>query len=140
MLTTVRETLRSRIRQAVRLATPHSHAENSRKHRPTSRSTSRTRSQSGSRPATPQNLRLPETGQTLHLGSTASLPTIEAGVRDQTVHCVTKDGETLSIPEQIHLYTPNYLLTHPLVSPAVSYLGGLPPAVHPCGRWGSAER
>lgn len=41
--------------------------------------------------------------------------------------CITNAGEKLSIHDQIHLYTPNYMLTHPLISPVVSYLGGLPP-------------
>ena len=40
---------------------------------------------------------------------------------------VTQKGEELSIDAQVHMYAPNYLLTHPLVSPVVSYLGGLPP-------------
>lgn len=75
----------------------------------------------------PHDLRLPQTGQTLHLGSTASLPTIHSDSRDQSVSCTTSSGKTLTIHEQIHLYTPNYLLDHPLVSPVMSYLGGLPP-------------
>lgn len=83
------------------------------------------------RPITPtqggHDLRLPETGRTLHLGSTASLPTVQSGKTDQTVTCITASGETLTIHEQIHLYAPNYLLNHPLISPVVSYLGGLPP-------------
>ena len=33
----------------------------------------------------------------------------------------------LKVEEQIHMYAPNYLLDHPLVSPVMSYLGGLPP-------------
>ena len=50
-----------------------------------------------------------------------------SGIRDQTVTCITTAGEKISIRDQIHLYTPNYMLTHPLISPVVSYLGGLPP-------------
>ena len=79
------------------------------------------------------DLRLPQTGQTLHLGSTASLPTIHAGVKDQSVSCTTSSGKTLMIREQIHLYTPNYLLDHPLISPVLSYLGGLPPLMFIAG-------
>lgn len=113
LATKVRETLRSRIQQAVSL------------------STTPTPTQSNGRPVTPQgsthDLRLPQTGQTLHLGSTASLPTINSGVRDQSVSCTTSSGKTLTIKEQIHLYAPNYLLDHPLISPVLSYLGGLPP-------------
>lgn len=37
------------------------------------------------------------------------------------------ETETLTITQQIQLYTPNSLLVHPLISPALSYLGGLPP-------------
>ncbi|KAF8119416.1 hypothetical protein EV363DRAFT_1441476 [Boletus edulis] len=46
---------------------------------------------------------------------------------DQTISLQTKSGELLKIDSQIHLYTQNSLLGHPLVSPALSYLGGLPP-------------
>ncbi|KAJ3912491.1 hypothetical protein F5877DRAFT_53995 [Lentinula edodes] len=40
---------------------------------------------------------------------------------------VAQNGEILSIQQQIQLYTTNALLGHPLVSPALGYLGGLPP-------------
>ena len=46
---------------------------------------------------------------------------------DQTISLVTEDGEELMITDQVQLYAPNNLLGHPLVSPVVSYLGGLPP-------------
>ncbi|KAH7097493.1 alpha/beta-hydrolase [Auriculariales sp. MPI-PUGE-AT-0066] len=36
-------------------------------------------------------------------------------------------GIHTEINSQIHLYCPNRLIKHPLVSPVVSYLGGLPP-------------
>ena len=39
----------------------------------------------------------------------------------------TAAGEELAIDDQIHMYAPNYLLMHPLVSPVAGYLGGLPP-------------
>ncbi|KIP11336.1 hypothetical protein PHLGIDRAFT_21763 [Phlebiopsis gigantea 11061_1 CR5-6] len=114
--TEVRERLRTRIRQAVRM---------------TSKDPTTLASPIKSRPVTPSgggnDLRLPQTGQTLHLGSTASLPHIPTDSRDQTVTCVTAAGETLQIQQQIHLYAPNYLLGHPLVSPVVSYMGGLCP-------------
>ncbi|EED85396.1 candidate lipase/esterase from carbohydrate esterase family CE10 [Postia placenta Mad-698-R] len=67
------------------------------------------------------------TGQTLHLGSTASLPTPSNVIRDQTITLRTASEEVMKIDRQIQMYAPNYLLTHPLVSSAVSYLGGLPP-------------
>jgi acetyl esterase/lipase len=111
----VRERLRTRIRQAVFL----------------SKDKEKDHSSTPSRPVKPleggHDLQLPETGRTLHLGSTASLPTIHSGATEQIVTCTTKSGETLTIDDQIHLYTPNYLLNHPLISPVVSYLGGLPP-------------
>lgn len=46
---------------------------------------------------------------------------------DQTIRIQGKSGEILVIEEQVHLYTQNSLVGHPLVSPAFSYLGGLPP-------------
>ena len=108
----VRERLRTRIRQAVSL-----------------RSNDKEGDPDMSTPAAQggHDLHLPDTGRTLHLGSTASLPTIHSGYTDQTISCTAKDGETLTIDGQIHLYAPNYLLTHPLISPVVSYLGGLCP-------------
>ncbi|KAL6305246.1 hypothetical protein BKA93DRAFT_825271 [Sparassis latifolia] len=68
-----------------------------------------------------------QTGQTLHLGSTASLPTPGAAQRGQTISLRTTDGQVLTVHDQVHMYTTNDLLVHPLVSPALSYLGGLPP-------------
>lgn len=40
---------------------------------------------------------------------------------------VTVNGETVHVDRQIQLYCPNSLLVHPLVSPVLGYLGGLPP-------------
>lgn len=36
-------------------------------------------------------------------------------------------GEELRVDRQIHLYAQNSLIVHPLISGALSYLGGLPP-------------
>jgi acetyl esterase/lipase len=47
--------------------------------------------------------------------------------RDTVLRVTGEDGATMEIPHQIQLYTTNDLLIHPLVSPAFSYLGGLPP-------------
>ena len=67
-------------------------------------------------------------GRSLHLGSAAALPLpLDGGIRSQRVSMATKTGDTIAIEGQIHMYAPNYLLDHPLVSPVVSYLGGLPP-------------
>ena len=114
----VQETVRSRIRQAIRLRT---HRSDPVSPRPPSLSPGIVTSHE-------HDLRLPKTGQTLHLGSTASLPIVdpERG-SSQTITCKTNEGQTLSIDDQIHLYAPNYLLPHPLASSVVSYLGGLPP-------------
>lgn len=35
--------------------------------------------------------------------------------------------ELVTLRSQVHLYCPNHLMTHPLISPVTSYLGGLPP-------------
>ncbi|KAI0365597.1 alpha/beta-hydrolase [Pilatotrama ljubarskyi] len=97
---------------------------------PASPSTPTTPDNLPSRAATPEYvLPLPEgtSGRTLRLGSAASLPIPVDGVRSQRVTLTTAHGETLTVDGQVHMYTPNYLLTHPLVSPVVSYLGGLPP-------------
>ena len=52
---------------------------------------------------------------------------------DQTVSIVAPSGEVLATDKQLHLYTPNGLLSHPLVSPVLSYLGGLPPLLFIAG-------
>ena len=36
-------------------------------------------------------------------------------------------GELVTLRSQVHLYCPNHLMMHPLISPVTSYLGGLPP-------------
>ncbi|KAI0090740.1 hypothetical protein BDY19DRAFT_1035200 [Irpex rosettiformis] len=110
--TRVRENLRSRIHDAISL-------------------TKRSRHNNqidGITPESGQNdVLLPQTGRTLHLGSTASLPMLQSDVRDQALQCTTSTGQVLRVEEQVHMYTPNHLLDHPLVSPVMSYLGGLPP-------------
>lgn len=62
----------------------------------------------------------------INVGATAPLPSVDKR-EDQTIRLHTKSGETLTVDCQVHLYTQNSLLQHPLVSPALSYLGGLPP-------------
>jgi acetyl esterase/lipase len=46
---------------------------------------------------------------------------------DQTLLVKGRNGNHLTISRQIQLYTTNPLLKHPLVSPVLAYLGGLPP-------------
>ncbi|KAF9519527.1 hypothetical protein BS47DRAFT_1358130 [Hydnum rufescens UP504] len=43
------------------------------------------------------------------------------------------DGQKVEIKSQIHLYAMNHQLGHPLVSPVLGYLGGLPPLYIMCG-------
>ncbi|KAF8549961.1 alpha/beta-hydrolase [Imleria badia] len=62
----------------------------------------------------------------IDVGATTSLPLVDEK-ENQTISLQTKTGELLKVDSQIHLYTQNSLLGHPLVSPALSYLGGLPP-------------
>lgn len=62
----------------------------------------------------------------VNVGATAALPSFDKK-EDQTIRLLTNSGELLVIEEQVHMYTQNSLLGHPLVSPALSYLGGLPP-------------
>lgn len=45
----------------------------------------------------------------------------------ETITLTAESGEVLKVDQQVHMYTTNSLLIHPLVSPALSYLGGLPP-------------
>jgi len=60
------------------------------------------------------------------VGATTTLPPL--GSEDnQKISLITESGETLTINQQVHLYTQNSLIAHPLISSALSYLGGLPP-------------
>ncbi|KAH8985536.1 alpha beta-hydrolase [Lactarius akahatsu] len=47
--------------------------------------------------------------------------------RETVVRAIGEDGVPVEIRQQIQLYTTNDLLIHPLVSPVLAYLGGLPP-------------
>jgi acetyl esterase/lipase len=77
-------------------------------------------------------------GQPVDVGTTAPFPTatasapqetpnLELEAHRQTVRLTATNGEELVIQDQIQLYAQNDQLTHPLVSSAMSYLGGLPP-------------
>ena len=68
----------------------------------------------------------PKTGSTVDLGSMANLPHPGSDT-DQTITLVTESGEKLEVKTQVQLYAPNNILNHPLISPALSYMGGLPP-------------
>ena len=62
----------------------------------------------------------------LRVGSAAPLPTAD-DTNVQMLKVAAESGELLEVQDQVHMYAPNNLLIHPLVSPALSYLGGLPP-------------
>ncbi|KAG7449721.1 alpha/beta-hydrolase [Guyanagaster necrorhizus] len=64
-------------------------------------------------------------GMPVDVGATAALPSLSSG--SQTINMTTASGDVLKIDHQVHMYAQNSLLGHPLVSPAMSYLGGLPP-------------
>ncbi|PLB55289.1 arylacetamide deacetylase [Aspergillus steynii IBT 23096] len=52
----------------------------------------------------------------------------DANYEDSYKAKVPMDGKTVEVKDQIHMYTTNQLLSHPLVSPVMqSSLGGLPP-------------
>ncbi|KAJ6589896.1 hypothetical protein DFH09DRAFT_976385 [Mycena vulgaris] len=56
------------------------------------------------------------------VGATKPIP------HDTEIITVTANsGEELRIDKQVHLYAQNSILMHPLISGAMSYLGGLPP-------------
>ncbi|KAJ7287089.1 Alpha/Beta hydrolase protein [Mycena rebaudengoi] len=64
----------------------------------------------------------PQSPMPVDIGTTTPIP------RDSEVITLTANsGEMLRIDKQIHMYTQNSLLVHPLISPVLSYLGGLPP-------------
>ncbi|KAJ7496886.1 hypothetical protein FB451DRAFT_1209127 [Mycena latifolia] len=64
----------------------------------------------------------PVSSVAVDVGATKAIP------RDTEIITLTAmSGEELRIDKQVHLYAPNSLLVHPLISGALSYLGGLPP-------------
>jgi acetyl esterase/lipase len=67
-------------------------------------------------------------GLPVDVGPTTS-PPVSKGDKEysQIISLTARSGETLTIDQQVHLYTQNSLLPHPLISPVLSYLGGLPP-------------
>lgn len=86
-----------------------------------------------SRPATPPpapmassaSLAVPEplvASPSTDTGATAPLPT-----DTERLSLTTPSGEVLTVDQQVHMYTKNSLLGHPLVSGVLGYLGGLPP-------------
>ncbi|KAJ4483550.1 hypothetical protein J3R30DRAFT_3285414 [Lentinula aciculospora] len=76
-------------------------------------------------------------GMPINVGATTPLPLpnssassanpFDSNSAHESIIFKAQNGEVLSIQQQIQLYTTNALLGHPLVSPALGYLGGLPP-------------
>lgn len=62
----------------------------------------------------------------IDVGGSIPVPSVGA-VDPQTLALKTDSGEELKVDQQVHFYAQNSLLVHPLVSPALAYLGGLPP-------------
>jgi len=81
--------------------------------------------------STSQDKRIPD-GMPVDVGTTATAPPLNSP-ENQTISLITKSGEELTIDQQVHMYTQNSLIVHPLISPALSYLGGLPPLLFIAG-------
>ena len=62
-------------------------------------------------------------------GLSPSTPTLEGMSHSEPSSGISLmvNGELVTLRSQVHLYCPNHLMTHPLISPVTSYLGGLPP-------------
>lgn len=67
-------------------------------------------------------------GPPADVGSTTALPRVSSKCKGniETIR-ISATSEHLEVDQQIQFYTRNSLLLHPLVSPAFSYLGDLPP-------------
>jgi acetyl esterase/lipase len=76
---------------------------------------------------------LPAEPSSMGATSTASLPVLDIMEAEESVSSQAATPETIEVAQQIQLYAPNGLLSHPLVSPALSYLGGLPPLLFIAG-------
>ncbi|KAI0253632.1 hypothetical protein BJV78DRAFT_1152772 [Lactifluus subvellereus] len=76
---------------------------------------------------------LPTERGPMNVESIVSQPLPGVPDADQSVLLQTAEGKTIEVAQQIQLYAPNGLLKHPLVSPAFSYLGGLPPLLFIAG-------
>ena len=72
-----------------------------------------------SRPDDQENVSLPQ--------SATSLPLPKVLNPNKSIVLRAENGEVIEVAQQVQLYAPNGLLKHPLISPVLSYLGGLPP-------------
>ena len=59
--------------------------------------------------------------------SATSLPLPKVLNPNKSIVLRAENGEVIEVEQQVHLHAPNGLLKHPLVSPVLLYLGGLPP-------------
>jgi alpha/beta hydrolase fold len=84
-------------------------------------------------PMDPDNTVLKAPPRERNVQSISSLPLPGVPDADQRVSFQTAEGKTIEVAQQIQLYVPNGLLKHPLASPALSYLGGLPPLLFIAG-------
>ncbi|KAH9167117.1 alpha/beta-hydrolase [Lactarius sanguifluus] len=93
------------------------------------------RTPQASRPSDPDDVvpESPTTSGPMNVESTASPPPPNFLDVNRGIVLRAADGEVLEVPQQVQLYAPNGLLRHPLVSPALSYLGGLPPLFFTAG-------
>lgn len=71
-------------------------------------------------------------GMPVNVGSYTAPPALDSP-ENQKISIVATSGETLTIDQQVHLYAQNSLVGHPLISPVLSYLGGLPPLLFIAG-------
>lgn len=71
----------------------------------------------------------------VEVGSTVPVPEVDIQhlMRNQRIVLTTKSNEKLEVGRQLHFYAENSLIVHPLISPALSYLGGLPPLMFIAG-------
>ncbi|KAJ3572100.1 hypothetical protein NP233_g3309 [Leucocoprinus birnbaumii] len=76
--------------------------------------------------ASTESQSVPAPDMPVNVGENIHVPPCNA-VDPQKLTLVTESGEQLEIDQQLHFYTQNSLLVHPFVSPALGYLGGLPP-------------
>lgn len=68
-----------------------------------------------------------EAGDSLSVDEEGASTPDASSANCQLVELATEDGEVLKIQTQVQFYAPNNLLSHPLISPVLSHLGGLPP-------------
>ena len=87
------------------------------------------RTPQASPPLAPENVvpnSIPTTSVPMNVGSMASLPLPGGPNANQRIVLRAAGGEVIKVAQQVQFDAPNSLLKHPLVSLALSLLGGLP--------------